>query len=575
MKHKLKILSKALATLDVMSNIVHNKRKKIINDIQVKIVANSIFLSTLQIFSMGVLYAQTAIPWDNTINKSWPNTFQLVQIKSSADKTLQNAWYYKSTNPNPRPLIISLHTWSGDYNQEDPLAKEVLLRNWNYIHPDFRGPNNNPKACGSPLVIADLEDAIKFAVKNGNVDTANVHIIGASGGGYATMLAYMKLNYPVKSFSAWVGISNLSDWYWESKGRNARYATDIEQVAMKDNQMDWKELDSRSPIKLPFNAKKRKNASLNIYAGVHDGYTGSVPISHSILFYNKIATALYPGKKENLVSDGILIALLAKQMYPYADTTLKTGGRKIHLSKKLPNLSLTIFEGGHEMLVPPALALLPVDETKNLNPLRILTIGDSNGAFDYGWPQQMMKLLPYSILINKSIAGNTIGFDNLDQPKLNTLTNLNQYLDDAFNRLGTNGQLDYIFIGLGTNDAKTIFIERQKEVEANMAMLLQKIKSYLKEHNKKMPHICVITPSPMDEQKIDTLKYGGGDLRIQKNNKLFQKVAIANHAGFLDSYDLLKLNFSKKTTDGIHLNEKAQFELATIILNYINQKNKQ
>lgn len=77
----------------------------------------------------------------------------------------------------------------------------------------------------------------------------------------------------------------------------------------------------------------------------------------------------------------------------------------------------------------------------------------------------------------------------------------------------------------------------------------------------------------MDEQKIDTIKYGGGDWRIQENNKQFQKVAIANHAGFLDSYSLLKLNFSNKTTDGIHLHEKAQFELATIIITYINHEN--
>ncbi|MGB3004957.1 MAG: hypothetical protein WBC06_00490, partial [Chitinophagaceae bacterium] len=160
-----------------------------------------------------------------------------------------------------------------------------------------------------------------------------------------------------------------------------------------------------------------------------------VPISHSILFYNKIAAALYPSKKEILVSEGILISLLTKRTNPSADTTLAIGGRKIHLSKKNLNLSLTIFEGGHEMLVPSALTLPPIDGNKNLKPLHILTIGDSNGAFDYGWPEQMKKLLPFSTIINKSIAGNTIGFDNLDQPKLNTLTNLNQYLDAAFSKL--------------------------------------------------------------------------------------------------------------------------------------------
>jgi lysophospholipase L1-like esterase len=486
---------------------------------------------------------------------------------------LQNAWFYRSSKSSPQPLIISLHTWSGDYNQEDPLAKEVLLRDWNYIHPDFRGANNNPKACGSPLVITDLEDAIEFAIKNSSVDTSNVHIIGASGGGYAALLAYMKLSYPVKSFNAWVPISNLIDWYWESKGRNSNYAKDVEKVGMNKNQMNWEELNSRSPIMLPFPANKRKNASLNIYAGVHDGYTGSVPISHSVLFYNKIASELYPGDINKQVADSTLMSLVIKQLNPYADTTLKLGSRKIHLLKQMPGLSLTIFEGGHEMLVPQALTLPPVDKNKNLESLKILTIGDSNGAFDYGWPHQMMKLLPYSTVINKSVAGNTVGFDNLDNPHLNTLTNINLYLDEAFNKLGTKAELDFIFIGLGTNDTKSIFKDRQNEVAANMATLLQKINSYIKEHNKKAPHICIITPSPIDELKADAVKYGGADLCIRENNKEFSKVAVANHADFLDSYSLLKVNFSEKTTDGIHLNERAQFELATIILDYINQKN--
>lgn len=513
--------------------------------------------------------------WDNTVNKNWPAGFIQTEINSTADGSIQKAWFHATATSSPQPLIISLHTWSGDYNQEDPLAREILLRDWNYIHPDFRGPNNRPEACGSPLVIADLEDAIHFAVQYGNVDTTNVHIIGVSGGGYAALLAYMKIKYPVKSFNAWVPISNLSDWYWESKGRNARYATDIEQVAMTGNQMNWKDLDSRSPIKLPLPLVKRKKASLNIYAGVHDGYSGSVPISHSILFYNKIASQLYPGQKNKQVDSSTILSLLSKQLNPVADKNMTLAGRNIHLFKSQPGLSLTIFEGGHEMLVPASLVLPPIDGNKNLTTLHILTIGDSNGAFAYGWPQQLMKLLPYARVINKSVSGNTIGFDNLEQPKLNTLTNINQYLSEAYDSLQKGGQLDYIFIGLGTNDAKTIFNSRQNEVAANMATLLKNISSYLKEKNKSLPRICIISPSPLDEQKADSIKYGGGDLRIQKNNIQFKLVAAANQADFLDTYSPLKINFAGKTTDGIHLTEKAQFELAGLLTRYINKIHKQ
>ena len=45
----------------------------------------------------------------------------------------------------------------------------------------------------SDLVISDIEDAIRFAIENGNADQNEVHMIGGSGGGYATMLLFMRL----------------------------------------------------------------------------------------------------------------------------------------------------------------------------------------------------------------------------------------------------------------------------------------------------------------------------------------------------------------------------------------------
>lgn len=72
--------------------------------------------------------------------------------------------FYAAKEPN-RPLIVSLHTWSGNYEQEDLLIKEIIKRDYNYIHPDFRGPNKTYEACGSEFVIQDIEDAIAFAIE--------------------------------------------------------------------------------------------------------------------------------------------------------------------------------------------------------------------------------------------------------------------------------------------------------------------------------------------------------------------------------------------------------------------------
>lgn len=75
--------------------------------------------------------------------------FEKVEIPSTKDGEVQKAFMYKSTSKTSQPLIVSLHTWSGYYNQTDPLTKEILARDWNYIHPDFRGANRTPRQWGA------------------------------------------------------------------------------------------------------------------------------------------------------------------------------------------------------------------------------------------------------------------------------------------------------------------------------------------------------------------------------------------------------------------------------------------
>src|SRR5690606_35910714 len=96
----------------------------------------------------------------------WTDAFKEVGIPSSVDGVLQKAYFHSARGADPRPLLISLHTWSGDYKQGDPLAEKAAEGNWNYIHPDFRGPNWTPDACMSPKALADIDDAIQYAIEN-------------------------------------------------------------------------------------------------------------------------------------------------------------------------------------------------------------------------------------------------------------------------------------------------------------------------------------------------------------------------------------------------------------------------
>lgn len=508
-------------------------------------------------------YAQNAAnSWDDTLNTGWPASCAVVEIRSSSDGSVQKARFYSSETGERAPLIVSLHTWSGDYNQEDPLAAEIIRRGWNYIHPDFRGPNTHPEAGGSDLVLSDIEDAINYALRNSDADPADVHIIGVSGGGYATLAAYMKIGYPVRSFNAWAAISDLEAWYEECRSRGLKYSLDIEKITTGENRFDAAEARRRSPVFMNYRSRTRNGSYLNIYAGINDGYTGSVPITHSINFFNKIARMRYPGEPDLVVPDSIIIKLLGRRVDPLINHDMKIGGRNVYLSSHRPDLSLTIFEGGHEMIVPHALSLLPVIRkgVGTRDNMTILVIGDSNACGTGSWPELMRSILPWSTVINASVPGNTVGFDNLERPELNTLRKIDRHIDEVKKSIGVNEPKIRVIIALGTNDAKYIFRDRQHEISGNLSVLLDKIESRLPGSV-----IAIVTPPPVEETKDLTGKYKGSSRRVKRIAGYFSSVAIARNCKLIDLHGFLEGAFTGRTDDGVHLNRQAQHEVALYI----------
>jgi len=251
----------------------------------ITIVLSSLLVSCI----WPISYSQNQPAGDDPVSAGWPENCKTIEIISSLDGKVQPAIFLSSGGKEPRPLVVSLHTWSGGYDQKDILVWQCIEKNYIYIHPHFRGRNNNPEACGSPEAIRDIDDAISYALTNANVDKSNIHIIGSSGGGYATLLAYMNSTHNIKTFSAWVGISDLFKWYYESEGRGTNYSGDISRATngwknADDYSVGKEEAIKRSPFYMKTPVEKRKNSKLRIYAGIHDGYTGSVPVTQLVFF---------------------------------------------------------------------------------------------------------------------------------------------------------------------------------------------------------------------------------------------------------------------------------------------------
>lgn len=284
------------------------------------------------------------VPWDNPETVEYPKDFRRITFVSSNDNTKQPAFFRPSSGARPRPLLVSLHTWSGTYEQADPLALKAQENNWNYIHPDFRGPNWTKDACLSEKVIADIDDAIGYAKTVGDVDENNIFVVGVSGGGYTALGVSQRTRHRLKAVLVWVPISDLNSWYKQSRQRGDHYADSIIRCTSSGAILDEAEAAKRSPIN--WVSSHPSEAIIEIYAGIDDGYSGAVPITHALLFFNKIASM--QGNKDDSISDSLMMQLLSKEI-DVPKGAVKGDGRII-FTKSSGKTAINIFEGGHEML---------------------------------------------------------------------------------------------------------------------------------------------------------------------------------------------------------------------------------
>ena len=96
---------------------------------------------------------------------------------------------------------------------------------------------------------------------------------------------------------------------------------------------------------------KLSYARLKIYAGIHDGYAGSVPVTQSLKFYNKVLRDLGVDDPDQMIAPEDMLYMLETRLSPTEDNDFGfIGDRKIHYRRSYGNVQVLIFEGGHEPL---------------------------------------------------------------------------------------------------------------------------------------------------------------------------------------------------------------------------------
>ena len=273
-----------------------------------------------------------------------------VDVTSTKDGSPQKVVYYQPDSAAKNlagpavPLLVFLHSWSGSIEQGPMLVGLAKQRGWVMIAPAFRGINNNPEACASDLASQDIIDAVEYAKAHARIDTDRIYLVGGSGGGHMSLVMASRVPGLWAAVSAWVPISDLTAWHAESTARKNNYAKMIEQCCGgKPGPATEAEYRHRSPL---FHLAAAKGVPLDINTGIHDGHTGSVPVSHSLLAFNVLAA---PDKQ---VSVADIDFMVREQKIPTAlatETQIDPERQKATLFRRASgNARVTVFEGGHD-----------------------------------------------------------------------------------------------------------------------------------------------------------------------------------------------------------------------------------
>jgi poly(3-hydroxybutyrate) depolymerase len=281
-----------------------------------------------------------------------------IQFKSSLDHSVQEAILIAPHSGEQLqktvPLVVSLHSWSADLTQRNDLEKLVQAKGWIYLFPNFRGANRTPQACGSKFAQQDILDSISWVTKHYSVDEGRIYLTGTSGGGHMTMLMAARHPKLWRAASAWVGIGDLAEWH--GRHRNTKYGKMMERCcggAPGDSSEVNAQYKSRSPITY---AAQARDVAIDISAGIRDGHEGSVPISHSIRVFNRIADA----RGDQPVTENEISQLSRPGRLKSARAGDEgfdpTFDRKYFLRRHSGNARLTIFDGGHEGIASATIA---------------------------------------------------------------------------------------------------------------------------------------------------------------------------------------------------------------------------
>ncbi len=291
----------------------------------------------------------------------WPTGVETITCLSRADGSSQPAAFYHSGTAGAKPLLVALHTWSYDFDQEMsiPYAAWCKAHDWILVAPSFRGPNHGPEATGSELAVQDVLDAVTAAEARAPVDATRLYLVGVSGGGHMALLMAGRAPERWTAVSAWAPIADLAAWHAECRAAGRPYARDLERScggAPGDSPAVDAQYRARSPLT---HLHRGIRTPIDINAGILDGHTGSVPVSHALHAYNALAA---PADRISEADTAYFVEHAAVPPSLRGDFNDPLYGEKrVLFRRQSGSVRITLFDGGHDIVYEAALNWLAND----------------------------------------------------------------------------------------------------------------------------------------------------------------------------------------------------------------------
>jgi lysophospholipase L1-like esterase len=242
----------------------------------------------------------------------------------------------------PVPLLVLVDTWLRRPSGALALVPAAVERGWAVVVPGYRG-------AGDPAAVQDVLDAVALARQRARIDAARIYLYGAAGGG-----AHMALALAASQPTLWAAarvtspLSELAVWHAENLTHGWGYEAQLETLC--GGAPGTPATDAAYAARSPLLAVAAASAlPLDIVAGIDDGHSGPVPVSHGLRAYNVVATAA--GRADRVVAAADIDCFTTQAAVPPALAGEREDDPELAWAvlwrRAAANVRVTLLAGGH------------------------------------------------------------------------------------------------------------------------------------------------------------------------------------------------------------------------------------